>query len=237
MVRNLRTGRTSRVSVTTRGRPLLAHHTGPAISANGRYVAFSAKRSASAQWRVWLRDRWTDRTTLVSRRPDGAPFSAGAESAAISTNGRVVAFNVGTYDRAGPLFTTWVWARDLGGTELVSVSADGRPSREFSSAPLSLSRNGRYVSFGSYDALAGDEPVPEMFAGDLDAFVRDRTAGTTTRVSPPPPGREGEYFSSPSEITPDGRWFCLVSDAPLVSGDRNRRFDVMVRRLDLAGCS
>ena len=60
----------------------------------------------------------------------------------------------------------------------VSVASDGTQGNDLS-ALAALSADGRYVAFASYasNLVAGDTN------DDVDVFVRDRQAGTTTRVS------------------------------------------------------
>jgi Tol biopolymer transport system component len=63
-----------------------------------------------------------------------------------------------------------------------------------------------------------------------DVFVRDLTAGTTSRVSVSSAGAEANGRSSFAAITPDGRYVVFCSSASnLVTGDTNGRSDVFVR--------
>jgi Tol biopolymer transport system component len=68
--------------------------------------------------------------------------------------------------------------RQTGTTTLVSKSSAG-VGGDFGSYSPSISADGRYVAFASYatNLVAGDTNGAE------DIFVRDRTSGTTTRVS------------------------------------------------------
>ena len=113
----------------------------PSISADGRYVAFVARarfRGGSIDGlrsKVWLHDRSTGRTTLVSRRggPDGGPADGYASEPTVSSDGRVVAFvsTAGNLSRAKPRGLAGVFVRDVGAatTHLVSEHQAGRGTR------------------------------------------------------------------------------------------------------------
>jgi Tol biopolymer transport system component len=83
-----------------------------------------------------------------------------------------------------------------------------------------VSDNGRIVAFSS------DAPglVQGGGSGHVDVFVRDMTAGTTTRVTS---GTNGDSFVQ--DMTPDGRYLVVLSSATnLVPGDTNGKTDVFV---------
>src|SRR5262249_8774315 len=66
--------------------------------------------------------------------------------------------------------------------------------------------------------------------GSTDVYVRDRTAGTTSRVSVSTAGVAGNGTSSEPTISADGRYVAFTSDSDnLVSGDTNFETDVFVR--------
>ncbi|CAA9485902.1 MAG: hypothetical protein AVDCRST_MAG85-940 [uncultured Solirubrobacteraceae bacterium] len=123
----------------------------PSISADGRFVAFVARarfRGGSItrlRSRVWLHDRVTGRTTLVSRRggKDGRAADGYASEPAVSGDGRVVAFTstAGNLSRAKPRGLAGVFVRDVGAgtTHLVSEHGSGRrPTARAASAPGSF---------------------------------------------------------------------------------------------------
>jgi Tol biopolymer transport system component len=130
------------------------------------------------------------------------------------------------------LHCTRVYVRDrfLGTTEPVSLSTPGVPPNGSSGAP-SISAEGRFVAFSSRAAnlVPGDTNEAE------DAFVRDRLARSTERVSV---GRDGAqaygkdpyYLSAAPSISGDGRYVAFASAASnLVAGDTNDSADVFVR--------
>jgi Tol biopolymer transport system component len=81
-----------------------------------------------------------------------------------------------------------VFLRDtlLGTTELVSVSLSGGPANASSSEEPHVSDDGRYVLWVSH----ATDLVPGDTNGWMDVFLRDRTAGTTTRLNVGPGGVE-----------------------------------------------
>ncbi len=76
---------------------------------------------------------------------------------------------------------------------------------------------------------------PDLVAGDTngepDVFVRDRLAGTTTRVSVGPDGRQGRGASAEGTISADSRTVVFVTADALVPQDRNRQLDLYARDL------
>lgn len=101
--KDVRTGRSWIVSVGNGGAPI-ASLAGdpPAISAHGRYVAWTAERPVGRQYapfpgQLWLRDRQRRRTSLVSVATDGQPGNVisgagGSYGATMSPDGRFVGF-------------------------------------------------------------------------------------------------------------------------------------------------
>jgi Tol biopolymer transport system component len=131
----------------------------PSISANGRYVAFTSKatnlvgRDDHQVEDVFVRDLKKHRTILVSRAAGarGAPGSGDSSRAAISADGRYVAFqsyasNLGPHDN--PAFLD-VFVKDLRtGKVFLASRGDGAPADAPSASP-SISPDGRYVAFNS----------------------------------------------------------------------------------------
>src|SRR4051794_32364971 len=107
-VRDRRTGRTAIASVPTPGTVAQAGGTGmfgarpakdPAISANGRYVAFSTCRVLDGKAStvdlgsiVWVHDSVAGTTTRVSVSYDGKPMLGSSIRPSISDDGRYIAF-------------------------------------------------------------------------------------------------------------------------------------------------
>ena len=111
--------------------------------------------------------------------------------------------------------------------ERVSVATDGTQTRQWSREP-SISADGRYVAFHSYDGGL----VPGDTNGAMDIFLHDRVAGTTTLVSVASDGTQANGSSQQPAISADGRYVAFRSFASnLVAGDTNNTYDIFVRDL------
>ena len=240
---NLVTGRTVLVSRNSQGKPAKDWMFNPSLSADGRFVSFEsaapdlgARADDTDAVKVFLRDRRTHKTRLVSLKPDGRAFGQASEASTISANGRVVAWLTGYYDRAGPIYTAYAWDWRTGKSEVVSIDSSGTASKGTSWGSLSLSGNGERVLFGSYSTLADDESPDDYF---IDVFIRDRGEGTTTRVSRPGENPNWDAGSYAADITPNGEWVVFDSSHDtLVPGDTNGyigEHDVFIQRLSPQG--
>ncbi len=112
-----------------------------------------------------------------------------------------------------------------GDTTRVSVKSDGTQGNGPSDGP-SISADGNFVAFRSFasNLVAGDTNA------NADIFVRDREAGTTTRVSVGPLGAQATGGNSYAPtISADGNFVAFVSFATnLVAGDTNGEQDIFV---------
>jgi len=192
-VHDRQTGQTTRVSVDSNGAEAngdsFAGDSGMALSADGRFVAFSSEASnlvpddTNGIRDVFVHDRQTGTTTRVSVDSAGnqatvppgmrAPYSGAG--VAISADGRFVVFEFGLplvssmpIDLNGRL-DIFVHDRVTRETTLVSVDSVGNRGNRLSASP-SISPDGRFVSFFS--------PSDNLVAGDTnnaaDVFVHDR---------------------------------------------------------------
>lgn len=205
------------------------------ISGDGRFVAF---RSVSTNLvsgdtnnasDVFVRDLLNGTTERVSVDSSGAQANNGSYNAAISVDGRFVAFD----SAAGNLVPNdtngggdvFVHDRQTGTTERVSVDSSGAQADGGSTVP-SISADGRFVAFFSLSTNL----VPNDTNGVDDSFVRDRQNGTTERVSVDASGGQCNGYSESPSISADGRWvaFSCVADN-LVPGDVNRWQDAFLK--------
>jgi Tol biopolymer transport system component len=223
-----------RVSVSSRGRQGNGNSFGPALSADGRFVAFRSGASnlvpgdSNRAQDIFVRDLRTGTTMRVSVADDG--FEANGESGgpAISADGRIVAFwsnakNLVPGDTYG---RTDIFVRDLveGTTTRVSVSSAGHQANAPSRQPA-LSGDGAIVAFRS-DA---SNLVAHDTNGTGDIFVHDRRTGETTRVSLSSRGRPANGRSRDPGLNANGRFVAFRSEASnLVPHDRNRAGDIFV---------
>lgn len=235
------TGAVSRVSVSSSGLEAVGDSHTPAISADGRFVTFVSAApnlvtvDANAAADVFVHDRVTGQTSLVSRTSDGAQATGASTEPSISGDGRRVAFvssaaNLGAPDtNAAP--DVFVHDRQTGTTTLVSAADAGPPGgggsgNGASSAP-SISVEGRHVAFHSdaTDLLGANGDTNAR----TDVFVRDLDTATTTRVSIATDGSQGDDQAQQVSISADGRVVAFQSKATnLVGGDTNKFEDIFV---------
>lgn len=233
------TGATEHVSVASDGTPGDDASWWPSISADGRFVAFASAATnlvpddTNGRWDIFVHDRSTGVTERVSVASDGSQGGHSSYWAAISPDGRSVAFVSAAPDLVADDTNSrqdiFVHDRDSGTTERVSVSSDGAESNGHSRGPA-ISADGASVAFYS----SGSNLVPDdTNSGDEDVFVHDRATGTTERVSVTSDGREvggqGNNTWTPA-ITPDGRFVAFTHSAStLTQGDNHLYWDVFVR--------
>ena len=235
-VRDRKTGGIARVSVGSGGSE--AHggaSENPAISANGRYVAFESAATdlvgddGNGKIDVFVHDRKTGETQRVSLGIPPEEADGDSRSASISASGRYVAFQSSATnlvaDDGSPITDVFVYDRKKGVTTRVSVASDGTEGDQGSLSPV-ISGNGRVVVFES----SATTLVAEDGNASSDAFSHDRKTGVTERVSVDAAGNEGSGGSSLPAVSGSGRFVVFESDSPdLVGSDGNMATDVFVR--------
>jgi len=250
-VHDRQTGITQRVSVDSAGNQGEEGGWWPTISADGRYVAFQAYANFPAWgcppclYGVFVHDRHTGTTALVSVDSSGNKGDGDSYRPDISADGRYVAFasyasnlvpgdtnddrDIFVHDRDADEDGIFDEQDEPGAisTERVSVDSAGNQGG-YSSLP-DISADGRYVAFVSW----ADNLVPGDTNGKTDVFVHDRQTGVTERVSVDSAGNQangssGDIGDRPA-ISSDGRYVAFYSGATdLVPGDTNRVGDVFV---------
>lgn len=253
------TGTTNRISYNPAGGmfDLLSYI--PAISGDGRYVAFVSsvlypeikQASVVPTYRtdVFIRDTLTGTTSLVSATLDGTSPLADSVgdsllggSIAISGDGRYVVF---ASDSAKLVandnnFSTDFFVRDrlTNTTRIVSVDSDERQAQYDSDAANRLSTSGTggvaISADGRFIAFASNafNLVPNDTNKQDDIFVRDMVTGTTEIISTNSQGNRTEATGSSTEpdISDDGRYVVFQSiSSKLVPDDTNIDFDIFVK--------
>ena len=215
-VRDRRTGRTSLISQSSDGDPVDTNSSVyPAISGNGRYVAFHSDSDllpgADATGDLFMRDRKRRTTTLVSKTQGGDPAGGGLGSAgAVSFNGDVVAFESSAASLgADPSGSVFVRDRKHGTTRLASVEGDGDVATGDTAA---ISANGRYVVYESDD---NDLPGLDSI---LDVYRYDRQSRQTTLISRSNGGDAGDDDSFYASISGGGGYVSFTSRANNLTG-------------------
>lgn len=181
--------KTYRLSVKSNGKEVpMSAADYPAISANGRFVAFESFGQLTSKDKdmsidVYLYDRSSKKSKLISVKSNGqAGSNIGCAAADISPNGRYVSFGCD-----GPLAGSDdngiedVYRHDLktGKTIVASLRNDESQLNGVNddSEISGVSDNGR-VAWESYGAFTGDDANTAY-----DVFVRDPKKGTTKRAS------------------------------------------------------
>ena len=234
-VRARLTGAVERVSVGPLGAQADGGSLVPALSADGRYVAFWSVATnlvsgdTNAADDVFVHDRATGTTERVSLGASAVQANSVSDWPSISADGRYVAFHSfatnlvpGDTNLAADVF---VRDRQSGTTVRASVGAGGVQGNGASYDATSISGDGRWVAFQCFasNLVVGDTN------GVDDIFVHDLVTGTTERVSTGSSGVEGNSVSSWPSISGDGRHVAFESLASnLVPGDTNVSFDIFV---------
>lgn len=248
-VRDLVNGVTERISVDSneaQSDDVATFWTTPAISQDGRFVAFESSApnlvpiDTNNLPDVYLRDRLLGTTVRISEAvqppptvpPDPpAPYVESNSSSgrpAITPDGRFIVFQSAASNLFAPSTDTNgyndVYLRDmlLGTTTLLSRSSAGVLGNGPSGAPV-ISANGNLVAFESL--------ATNLVSGDTntwgDVFVKNRTTNATTRVSLGTAGVQGNRESNSAGISGNGRFVAFRSLATnLVFGDTNESPDV-----------
>jgi Tol biopolymer transport system component len=234
-VRDLKLGTTRRVSLSSSDRQADDFSSSPAMSADGRYVAFVSFASnlvpgdTNLRADVFVRDRQLGTTSRVSVSSAERQANNFNLEPSVSADGHYVVFTSRATNLIPDDSNTRqdVFVRDLrlGTTRRISVSsAEEQGSR--SSGNPAISRDGRYVAFKAVSSNL----VPSDTNGFPDVFVRDRKLGVTHRVSVAGGGEQVSGKSDAPAMTADGRFVAFVSEASdLVPGDTNANRDVFVR--------
>jgi Tol biopolymer transport system component len=205
-LRDRQTGATERVSIATDGTEGDGPCYSPAISADGRYVAFHGAATklvggdTNGVVDVFVRDRQTGTTERVSLDSGGGEGNGDSYVHWISADGRFVAFvsyasNLVSGDTNG-FVDAFVHDRQNHATDLVSVSTSGAQANSDSFLPA-ISDDGRIATFygTSSNLVAGDT----NFA--YDVFVRDRDYSALTSLCDP---GAGGVIACPCSNPPSG---------------------------------
>jgi len=234
-VHDRQTGQTTRVSVSSNGTESNGDSYRPAISRNGRFVAFESfatnlvENDNNQHADIFLHNRSTGQTILVSVSSNGTQGNGDSLEPAISDNGRVIAFeSIASNLVNGDLNESFdIFVRDLtnGQTRRISTAANRRSSNGHSLEP-SISGDGRIVVFTSFasDLVANDNNQAS------DVFLHNRATGQNRLVSTNSAGVQGNAGSFNPAIAANAGVLVFASAATnLVENDNNNRDDVFLR--------
>ncbi|WJH36038.1 fibronectin type III domain-containing protein [Paenibacillus sp. CC-CFT747] len=152
----------------------------------GRYVAAAARPAGKPLMQIYLYDRTTGETELVSRSPSGEPGDSRNDTPSISADGRYVAFQSysgNLTDKTGWYDQLFIWEKETKSIRAPLQSYDGKEPNGDSEYPV-LSGDGSVMAFSSASG--------NLVSGDGNA-VKDvfwMLAGTHTAPDVPswPPG-------------------------------------------------
>ena len=235
-LRDLAAGTTRLVSRTAAGTAPKASSEMPAISADGRRVAFTsgatdldaAVKDDNGYDDVYVRDLAAGTTALVSG--SSAAGDGASVDPSISADGARIAFSSTAIDLDPDDKDLYldVYVRDVGAASprLISRRTDGTKFQHNSSTP-SISADGRRVAFQT------DAPLDTAadFDVELDVYVRDVAAGTTALVSRADGagGAKGDGRSRRPVISADGTAVAFRTSATNLGGPAR---SAVLRQLD-----
>ena len=227
------TGATARVSLAAAGTQATRASMNPAISHDGRIVAFDnigalVSGDTNAASDVFVRDIVAGTTTRVSVPSGGGQGSRGSSAPALSGDGSLVAFESGATNLvpgdSNSRKDVFVHDRATLATVRVSLGPSGTQGNGDSSA-AAIAAGAALVAF---ESLATNL-VPGDTNGAADVFVRDMAAGVTARVSVASNGTQANARSAKPITSADGNLVAFESLATnLVPGDTNGVADVFV---------
>lgn len=219
---------------------------GPAVSADGAYVAFASRATDLVSGQidtnigadVFLWERATGAITLVSRA-SGSVVTAGnaaSDSPSISADGRYIAFESDATDLisgqvdTNSAYDVFLYDRVTGTTTLVSHAPGSATLAGAGSSVLPfISADGSAIAFFSYNpSLMGGQVDGN---GSADVFIHDRLSGTNRLLSHTPSSSmaAANAGSGFAQISADGSTVSFNSWASdLVAGDYNLHTDVFV---------
>ena len=192
----------------------------PAISADGRHIAFSSSATTldpgdrRRDLDVYVHDRQTGRTELV-RRPRGA---SSAIRPAISGDGRRIAF-IAEHTPAGrrAVRRFLVHVHDRAAGTMTTIARSARRAEPLDRDEVDLSRDGRHVAYVTRRATI---EVADLVTGRTD--VVSRASGSRGRIA--------GWATEPS-LSADGRRVAFVSAGidPVDASPEDDRMSVYVR--------
>jgi Tol biopolymer transport system component len=242
-VRDLTTGTTQCASANARGLFQSLFGTtdavsyNPALSADGRYLAFETSSnvppSNTGLGVVQRFDLQTGQSQLVCTNAvvPGAPYEE-VRTLAMTPDGAKVAFVANVTGMAGTNAAVYVWDGQTHVVACASVAINGSPAGGAWGPPV-LDPSGRYAAF----AGTGSGLVTNGLRNADHAYVRDLQAGATRLVDADRSGiGAGIYSRGDLCLTSDGGSAAFVSfGTNLVANDNSACSQVLARNLSVNG--
>jgi uncharacterized delta-60 repeat protein len=212
----------------------------PSISADGRFVVFASNATdlvpgftdanGAGGTDVYLRDRQTGTTTLVSHNSDQF-FTGGdgsSQNPVISADGNFIAYesdagNLGGGDGLATGRDVFYYDVQNDSTQLISGTFDGMPNDGPSTSP-SISADGAFVAFASTSGGIVDN---QASVGSPLIYLRDIQSEGIQLVSRASDGTPIANDTTPT-VSNDGRFVAYVTTDGVAPGDGNGVADVYV---------
>jgi Tol biopolymer transport system component len=221
-VRDRQTGQTTVISKSSAGVVGTGASSAPAISADGRFVAFVSASTNLVTGvngtQVYVHERQTGQTTLVSKDNSVTPVAGNGVSAtpAISSDGQFVAFaSLSTNLVAGVGANQQIYIHDRlaslnGVTSLISKDTVTITAGNGASSAPTMSGDGQFVAF-----VSAATNIVAGFSGQ-QVYVHDRNTGvngTNSLISRDNSGtpNAGDQNSSVPSISSSGRYVAFAS--------------------------
>ena len=252
-LRNIKQETTEIITLSSRGQQANHGSYNASISADGRFVIFDSparnlvpednKRSDEHEWNfsdVFLRDRESGETKLVSINTYGKPGNHPSSHGSVSADGRYIAFSsqatdlvegypddrliVGGKGRTARRVDIFVHDLKLRTTKLASIGIDGKPGNHQSHAPQ-LSSNGRFVTFQSSASNLTESRMPGTTINIYRRDLQENTTDLVTNFSGP---LEINVMSAHSQVNHDGNWVVFDTNYGHKGAQLARESDVYI---------
>jgi len=230
-------GTVMRCSTNSSGAQVTGASSEPAISADGRYVAFVSSATdlvdgdTNGKGDVFRKDLQTGETVRCSTKSDGSQANGASGDVSISSDGGYVAF----YSYATDLVSgdtngeADIFRKNLVTGEILRCSTSSSSAQATGGSYFSsMSSDGRYVAFYSdaADLVSGDTN------SKTDIFRKDMQDRGIVRCSTDASRDQANGISYDPCISADGRYIAFHTDATdLVGGDTNGYSDVFRKDL------
>jgi Tol biopolymer transport system component len=198
-------GDTRRVSVSSSGEQAAGWSYQPAISGDGRYIAFTSRSANLAapgslpqQANIYVYDRLKKETRQVSIAPGGKPANGWSEWPAISADGRFIAFTslANNLVPGDDNSVADIFLYNLLSSQAVRVSQPSSSNGGKWSIHPALSADGRYIAYAAIETTQLGENV--------NIYLYDRLTGLTQCLTCSAGGFTGQAARDEPVISADG---------------------------------
>ncbi|NET45183.1 hypothetical protein [Okeania sp. SIO2B3] len=188
-------------------------------------------------WDVFVHDRQTGVTSLVSVNSAGELGNDSSDDPSISADGRFIAFS-STADNlvsgdTNEVQDIFVYDQQTGVTSLVFVNSSGEQGNRDSQIPI-ISADGSEILFNSF----ADNLVPGDTNEKQNIFIRELETGITTQFNPDSSGNQVNRNSRIYSMSSNGRFITFSSSVVdnLVPGEENCQMYIHDRETGTNSC-